>query len=91
MPGHTSEAHEEDTHIDGTVFAARDDEIVKPIQPYQARKAYICPGCTTEIAVGEGHLVVVPTPSPDLRRHWHRGCWHKEQRRRGDHRSVDAS
>lgn len=58
-------------------------EIVKPIQPYQARKAYACPGCETEIAPGVGHLVVVPTDAPDLRRHWHRGCWHKERRRRG--------
>ena len=68
-----------------------DDEIVKPIQPYQARKQYQCPGCESSIGIGEGHLVVVPTDSPDLRRHWHRGCWHKERRRRGDHRSGDSA
>jgi hypothetical protein len=28
------------------------------------------------------HLVVVPDDEPDLRRHWHHGCWHKEMRRR---------
>ncbi|MEE8485083.1 MAG: hypothetical protein V3S38_00810 [Acidimicrobiia bacterium] len=63
-----------------------DDDIVHPIQPYQARKSYVCPGCDTTIEAGVGHLVVIPTPAPDLRRHWHRGCWHKERRRRGDHR-----
>lgn len=59
------------------------DEIVKPIQPYQARKQYVCPGCESAIERGVGHVVVVPTNTPDLRRHWHRGCWYKEQRRRG--------
>ncbi len=58
-------------------------ELVKPIQPYQARKEYTCPGCESVIAAGIGHVVVVPTEAPDLRRHWHRGCWYKEQRRRG--------
>jgi len=23
-------------------------------------------------------VVVVPVESPDLRRHWHRGCWEKK-------------
>ena len=63
--------------------AAGIDEIVKPIQPYQARKQYVCPGCESLIERGVGHVVVVPSATPDLRRHWHRGCWHKEQRRRG--------
>ena len=58
------------------------DEIVSPIQPYQARKPYVCPGCAAPIESGVGHLVVVPELAPDLRRHWHRGCWYKEQRRR---------
>ena len=75
-----------DTHRDPVAPAPTDaeGEIVKPIQPYQARKAYACPGCETEIAPGVGHVVVVPRTAPDLRRHWHRGCWHKERRRRGD-------
>ena len=60
-----------------------DDEVVHPIQPYQARKTYLCPGCETSIPAGTGHLVVVPEQTPDLRRHWHRGCWYKEERRRG--------
>ena len=57
--------------------------IVKPIQPYQARKVYACPGCGGDIISGVGHLVVIPEHAPDLRRHWHRGCWFKEMRRVG--------
>ena len=58
-------------------------EVVNAVQPYQAKKAYTCPGCVGDIAPGVGHLVVVPELEPDLRRHWHRGCWFKELRRRG--------
>ncbi len=58
-------------------------EIVRPIQPYQASKTYRCPGCESTIPPGTGHVVVVPEDAPDLRRHWHRGCWYKERRRRG--------
>lgn len=58
-------------------------EVVTPVQPYAARKEYVCPGCEGTIGAGVGHLVVIPEHTPDLRRHWHRGCWHKEQRRRG--------
>ena len=57
-------------------------EVVTPVQPYAARKRYLCPGCQGHIEPGEGHFVVVPEHSPDLRRHWHRACWHLEQRRR---------
>lgn len=67
-----------------------EDVIVNPIQPYQARKEYVCPGCTTIIDPGTGHVVVVPSEAPDLRRHWHRGCWYKELRRRGDAPSTDT-
>ncbi|HEX9865096.1 MAG TPA: hypothetical protein VGC03_09040 [Acidimicrobiia bacterium] len=55
---------------------------VTPVQPYAARKEYICPGCQLSIPPGTFHLVVVPDDEPDLRRHWHQGCWHKEMRRR---------
>jgi hypothetical protein len=27
--------------------------------------------------------VVIPELAPDLRRHWHRGCWFKEMKRMG--------
>lgn len=59
-----------------------DPAVVNVIQPYQARKTYICPGCEGAIAPGVGHLVVVPERDPEARRHWHRGCWYKELRRR---------
>jgi hypothetical protein len=57
---------------------------VQRVQPYQARKVYLCPGCNQGIAVGTGHLVVVPREAPDLRRHWHHACWaHRDTRRPG--------
>ena len=55
---------------------------VTPVQPYAARKRYICPGCDNSIEPGVFHLVVIPDDDPERRRHWHRGCWHKELRRR---------
>lgn len=65
------------------LFGDTGDEFVQPIQPYQARKEYVCPGCTSVIPAGVGHVVVVPHEAADLRRHWHRGCWFKERRRLG--------
>lgn len=55
---------------------------VRRAQPYEARKPYLCPGCNQDIAVGTGHLVVVPREAPDLRRHWHHACWGYRHRRR---------
>ncbi|MCU1429215.1 MAG: hypothetical protein JWL83_3215 [Actinomycetia bacterium] len=54
---------------------------VRHVQPYEAVKAYRCPGCNHEIRAREGHEVVVPVDAPDLRRHWHTACWRIEQRR----------
>jgi hypothetical protein len=54
---------------------------VRHVQPYQADKAYRCPGCDHEIRLGEGHEVVVPLDAPQDRRHWHTGCWHREAKR----------
>lgn len=48
---------------------------VRVVQPFQASKRYICPGCNQTIEVGQGHVVVVPTHASDLRRHWHSPCW----------------
>ncbi|MEZ5309357.1 MAG: hypothetical protein R2735_01945 [Microthrixaceae bacterium] len=48
---------------------------VRVIQPYQALKRYICPGCNRDIPERTGHIVAVPIQAPDLRRHWHKGCW----------------
>jgi hypothetical protein len=55
---------------------------VRHVQPYEAVKAYRCPGCDHDIRPGEGHEVVVPVRAPDDRRHWHTGCWHRESKRR---------
>lgn len=54
---------------------------VSRVQPYQARKAYSCPGCNQEIAPGVGHLVVVPIGAAGWRRHWHHACWDARTRR----------
>ena len=70
--------------VDGIEFD--DDDIeVRFVQPYEARKSYVCPGCAQEIPAGTGHLVAVPRTAPDLRRHWHRGCWNARHRRRPRH------
>jgi hypothetical protein len=54
---------------------------VNAVQAYAAVKEYRCPGCEGLIPPGTFHLVVVPDDAPDLRRHWHQGCWFKERRR----------
>jgi hypothetical protein len=60
-----------------------DDEVdVRVIQPYQALKTYLCPGCNRDIVPRTLHVVVVPKEAPDLRRHWHRSCWEQRHRRR---------
>nr|MCH9805517.1 hypothetical protein [bacterium] len=45
------------------------------VQPYEAVKLYLCPGCNRDIERGVGHIVAIPREAVDLRRHWHRGCW----------------
>ncbi len=65
-----------DTDVDGLEVE------VRRVQPYQAAKFYVCPGCGRDIPAGTGHLVAVPTEAPDLRRHWHNGCWDARGRRR---------
>jgi hypothetical protein len=58
------------------------DVEVRRVQPYEARRRYVCPGCNGPIEIGVGHVVVVPLDAPDLRRHWHVGCWDHRSRRR---------
>jgi hypothetical protein len=58
------------------------DVEIRRVQPYEALKAYVCPGCNQDIPTGTGHLVAVPPSAPDLRRHWHRGCWANRSTRR---------
>jgi hypothetical protein len=55
---------------------------VRRVQPYQAVKRYLCPGCHGEIAPQLGHYVVVPLDTPEDRRHWHYACWEFRDRRR---------
>lgn len=56
---------------------------VRRVQPLDARKDYVCPGCGNAIAAGEGHVVAWPEHDEDLRRHWHHHCWRFEAGRRG--------
>ena len=58
------------------------DVEVRRVQPCEARRRYVCPGCNGPIEVGVGHVVVVPPDAPDLRRHWHGPCWDQRDRRR---------
>ena len=58
-----------------------EDTEVRFIQPYEAIKVYLCPGCNRDIPVGMGHMVAIPPDAPDLRRHWHRGCWNNRDSR----------
>jgi hypothetical protein len=59
------------------VEAGPDHQYVRRVQPYEATKRYVCPGRHRDIAAGTGHHVVVPRLAPDLRRHWHKGCWER--------------
>ncbi len=55
---------------------------VRRVQPYEARKTYLCPGCNQDIPPGLGHVVVTPARHPEDRRHWHHACWAMRHRRR---------
>ena len=74
MPPDDFDDHDEEEEEEGLE--------VRTIHPFQARKAYVCPGCQQEIASGTGHVVVVPKGASDLRRHWHRPCWERRRTRR---------
>lgn len=50
---------------------------VRRVQPYEAHRQYVCPGCHRDIPPRTGHLVCVPRDAADLRRHWHRACWER--------------
>lgn len=59
-----------------------EDVEVRFLHPFQAVKAYRCPGCDHEILPGTGHVVAVPRLAPEDRRHWHRPCWDRRGTRR---------
>lgn len=55
---------------------------VQPVTAAGAVKAYICPGCRGEVAIGIAHLVtwradglLGDQASLADRRHWHEHCW----------------
>lgn len=50
---------------------------IRRLQPFEATKLYLCPGCNHDIAPGQGHVVVVPSGAADMRRHWHTSCWER--------------
>ncbi|MGH1502581.1 MAG: ATP/GTP-binding protein [Acidimicrobiales bacterium] len=58
------------------------DADVRFVSAADATKPYLCPGCGRDIPPGMGHVVAVPPDAPDLRRHWHRGCWEHRRSRR---------
>lgn len=51
------------------------------VQPFEAQKTYLCPGCNQVVHSGTRHVVVVPVGAADLRRHWHAGCFEARHRR----------
>jgi hypothetical protein len=55
---------------------------LRRVQPFAARKLYLCPGCNQDIRVGVGHVVVVPLDDPGNRRHWHAPCFEQSGARR---------
>ena len=55
---------------------------VRFLPSYQSSKDYTCPSCNRPIPARTAHYVVVPVEAPDLRRHWHRGCWDGRASRR---------
>ena len=64
---------------------------LRRVQPFEATKAYVCPGCHHRIAIGTGHYVAVPADAPDLRRHWHKPCWDRRQSQRPNTEGSAAS
>ena len=39
---------------------------VRRVQPYEALKVYVCPGCNRDIPEGMGHYVCVPRDAADF-------------------------
>lgn len=49
----------------------------RPVGGHAAVKAYRCPGCDHEIALGLPHVVAWHDECLDDRRHWHTACWRR--------------
>ena len=59
-----------------------EDWQVRPVSGMAARKAYRCPGCDHEVAVGQPHVVAWLAEDGSDRRHWHTACWRLASRAR---------
>lgn len=47
----------------------------RTVQPMNATKRYVCPGCELAVEPGTKHLVAWPVEDESQRRHWHEHCW----------------
>ena len=57
---------------------------VRRVSGAGSTRAYLCPGCQQQIAVGSANVVAWPADGiggVDDRRHWHPGCWAARDRR----------
>lgn len=53
---------------------------VRMIQPSNATKTYLCPGCNHDVRPGVKHVVAWRDGAEDMRRHWHTPCWERQAR-----------
>jgi hypothetical protein len=58
---------------------------VQSVSAAQAVKVYVCPGCRTDVPIGQAHVVAWRADGPlsddaelASRRHWHSYCWRME-------------
>ncbi len=58
---------------------------VQSVSAASAVKVYVCPGCRTDVPVGQAHIVAWRADGPmsddaelASRRHWHSYCWRME-------------
>jgi hypothetical protein len=82
VPSTSSAWRELEDQLDLAGTSAPEGVEVRRVQPSQARKGYLCPGCQQPIPPGTSHVVVVPVGDTDSRRHWHTSCWMMRERRR---------
>lgn len=61
------------------------DYAVQSVSATAAVKTYVCPGCRSDVQVGQAHVVAWRADGPmsdeaelAARRHWHTHCWRLE-------------
>lgn len=64
----------------GSITAAPPGWQARTVQPTNALKRYICPGCERSVEPGTLHLVAWPIEDESQRRHWHEHCWRAQLR-----------